>query len=353
MANKRAGRNRANPRNKPNQPKPTAKAPANVVSKPRRRRGAGVGDLARYAAMLADPCDSSLISGIFGATGASVQRLSSMWMAPTTAADDCGFLLWCPQYTCDGTNAGGSANGTHANFVAWQHTNSSTSLGNTIADPAYTGGVSAMYGSTIRDPAFEFCSNGYVRDARLISACIRATYVGSMTSSAGMIYPLENIPNGFVAGGGFSIDELCAYARRGSRVGVDTHEVRYKPDPSTADRFLQVDHGPVLLGTGAGSATTESSYVSYNAEPRWYGFAWTGLNTDNPNSLQFRFVKNIEYRTNPGSGIPASPTTYVSESLMGKALTLLDRRNPDWATRAGKAAATLAGRISIMALAGV
>jgi hypothetical protein len=174
-----------------------------------------------------------------------------------------------------------------------------------------------------------------------------------MSLSAGMIYPLENIPNGFVADGDFSIEELCAYARRGNRVGVDTHEVRYKPDPSTADRFLEVDHGPILLGTAGAAVTGPSSSVTYNTEPRWYGFAWTGINQSSANSLQFRFVKNVEYRTNPGSGIPASPTTYVSESLLGKALMLLDRRNPDWATRAGKTAANLAGRISMMALAGV
>lgn len=292
----------------------------------RRQRGAAVGGIAKYAHMLSDPCNATLVPGFNGTDEGVLSRLKTSYS--TGATNTNGYLLWCPVYV------GGSTN---VNCVLFVTSGASTPAVNTAAAPfGLSGGTS---GVALNVGATEFVTSSTVSDFRLVSACIRATYTGALQDSQGILASIENLPVDTLLLGqatldaAASVDNLFSLSSNVKRFGPDTHEIRYR---NTGSESFKLDSFGVMSLGEAGVSRTTLTPEAQRFAPTMFGFAWKGLDTS---KISFDFIQNIEWRPETRSGFVSVVPRQITPSGHAKTvMAWLDKNYPDWTTVAHKTA---------------
>lgn len=196
----------------------------------------------------------------------------------------------------------------------------------------------------IPDPAAGFTMGTVCEDARLLSSCIRATYTGRQSDSAGLICPIRNMSlsdflvrnddSGTFSGQGLSVNDIFKLAPDQSRIGTEVHEIRSR-DSDTEMEEWQTWLDPAAFpgtwnGTTGGSITISDPGISPR-EPNVYGFAWRDVEATQFTKMYIELFKNFEWRpkTNAGISLPVEERSSVVSNLP-KAMAYLDRVKKGW-----------------------
>jgi hypothetical protein len=289
---------------------------------PRKRRRVSPqssGGISAYAKMLADPCNAELISGLNSTDEGLLARLKTTYSNASTKEN--GFILWDPTYV------GGSSVG---NCLFHADTNSALPTANSVAAP-FGGANNVLVGAT------GFVSSDTVSDFRVVSACVRITYVGTLLDSKGIMASVSALPVDTFFDGQATIDEVASVddimALSGGieRVGTVTHEVNLHPMSSTNSLFKRDSSGAYVLGT-AGVSRTSPSNDANRFGASFMGFAWKGVPT---NELSFEFIQNIEWRPETRAGfVSVLPRQIKPPGYIATVTAWLDTNYPGWATTA-------------------
>jgi len=352
--NKRVQKKRA-PRSR-QQP---ARAPAAPKRRTKTKSKTHMGPVER---LISDPCKAPLKEGYFATSEGFLQRFHHSTAHPTTVNNPTsGFLLWCPDrhgVAYDVASGGGAINS-----LWFAGADPQANPSNTATLPlALHAQPDAANGSCISDPAAGIVSSfsSLAADYRHLSSCMRLTYTGPLQSTQGEIAFLSNIPSEIVLAGSqpvsdLSVDTLFVRASKTLRLSTDTYENVYRPDVVHPAQWVNHSGGGAFHG---GTIPTIPSFVTSNEaniRPRWFGFAYRGMTPAIIEALRFDRYKVVEFRPNFASGMPGAVPRGVSEhpNPAARALTLLDRTYPDWASRVLPTAMSVAASVARMAFTGV
>lgn len=288
--------------------------------------------------MINDPCNATLVPGIYGSSYGLLARFRNVnMMATPFEGAQYGYVVWFPSYHNNlSSEAAGITN--PLNFVYWASDNPAVQPSLVNYGINYNDAVTAH---SFADPAFSFVSGDTCQDARTISACMRITYTGNTSDGRGIIAPLKNVPltavlNGGSGGNPPSINDLLRYSTAEKR-GTETQEVKWRPTPLDA-RFR--DSRSSLIDPTAGSPTSISNQAS--ADPP-VGIGFVIYNVLAMSEFSISTYKNIEWRPEPVSGLVSqTPTGVENPTFLSKALTTLDRLAPNWQTSMKDAAISMA-----------
>lgn len=267
-----------------------------------------------------------------------------------SGTESSGYVLWSPYYI---SNALPSIGFPQSACIYFQSNTPNIGPTNTQALPAYTNNGGGVTGSTLFPGASVFVSGPTVADFRLVSACMRMTYTGTMTNSSGTIAFIENLApeaifNAGVPNQTISVDLLIQNCQKYNRLGIETEEVIFRQDPKLSSEF----HGDSISPIDLGAVTTRISNQSeeaQRAQPTFFGFAWKGQAA---NQLAFEFIQNIEWRPAAQSGIVAPVPTVVSmPNQVQIAQRTLDVRKPGWSTSARRAVRGLNSALDVAQMA--
>jgi hypothetical protein len=162
---------------------------------------------------------------------------------------------------------------------------------------------------------------------------MRVTYTGTVLNNQGLLATIEGLPCDALlhgnSGSPATIDNLLSYCNNSQRIGLQTHEIRHRPDAQLMEKFINDRDSVIQEGNG-----TTASIISNEGrrfEPTFYGFVWTGLAAS---QLKFEFVQNIEWRPDVNQGITLpTPIQLHPPGFTERILAELDKRIPDWTTR--------------------
>jgi hypothetical protein len=311
--------------------------------------------------MIANPCDSTLVPGLYGSSEGFLARLKNEIY--NASAGSAGFILWSPRYH---NKIQPVADGTYQmNVFAFSTNDPSVSPGNS---PGYGGQItfdqSLTQGTVLRinDPAAQIVGedNAIVLDARTLSACLRLTYSGRMDSSSGQVAFIENVPVSALLGDPdqkeepMSVDDLFRLSSSTQRLGVDTMEIVYRSHEVHDATFHDSKDGALWVTNNFIDPTTVSSNAVITS-PHVFGFAWRNLDVSSGSaSLAIGMVKNIEWRPSPTSGFTAVvPHTMSVNNQLAIAHLHLDKVDPAWTKRILDNAGSVAGSVAKMAATGV
>ena len=302
------------------------------------------------------PCNSQLYPGIYGSAEGLLARVKSDHAFPSGSTGVAGYVLWLADATGLGSDA---TNFSPASIVGARFRDSTTAVTNTVAVPAFTDGVGVVGGGgfSLLDPAATLLSGGLARDARTISACMKIGYIGRMQDAAGQLAVIENLPVEEVLRG-LTVDELFALSSNVKRIGVGTHEVKFRPSESSeyfraigAVGATYADGEPhdSAIETGSNLVPAITKVNAHNQGLRLFGFAWRGTGAPGTN-LTMEFVKNIEWRPASDSGLPLTrPKTMYAVAPVAAAEHALDSRHQGWSF---SEVVSGAGHIATQALTG-
>ena len=315
--------------------------------------------LSPYTNMLLNPCSADLLPGIHGTSDGFVGKFKLN--LNNNSSGKAGYILWIPQLS----NAG-EADGTareQFNVYAFSGTNGTQSPENTTGNPLGTDGSWAVNGSgfSLIDPSSSFLQGNLAQCERLISACIRVSFIGAMSDSSGQIGYIKDFdPRSLIAGGGVgdsppSVDQVFNLCAKTVRIGTDTHENIYSsqtPNDGVWSTVLSSgwDSG-VAASVVGGSLTTVGGQAGRFRYPA-FGFCWRGLTTTTANMV-FELTKNIEWRPEPVSGLVQPRPHHHGPSLVQSIMAQLDNNAPGWSERLVNVAATGASRVAQAAFTGV
>lgn len=326
----------------------------NGSGKGQRRQGVprkiGQSEYAQALAMLIkDPCNA-LVDSLPGVTGETViRRVRTFIDCHSSAATNCGYMLWYPEFHGNGLTAG-----VNANLFKYERLpgNIATKPTNTTASPLGCDVVSApsVAGLWIQDPVNVFVQsrNSTFAGACTLAACMKFVYGGTLSNNAGFVYPIEDLaPQNFfdVAGtaiataeGAVSIANLQTFAKSRVRVPLEGVEVVWRPK-----RYLFRGPGEFALADGQGSETDtcfERGNPTINPtnlacpEPgatSGFGLAWTGIATSTTGDVFVECVKVVELQLRPSFGmIEERPPVPPSPAQLQDSLIYLDSYSPNW-----------------------
>lgn len=312
--------------------------------------------------MIADPCNSTLIPGIYGDQEGLLARVKGTLTNPGPITQSCGYILWAPDYHCKPTDAGSFLFGA-GNLFVWTSDDSSSNPTNSTTFPFGSEDGNLWVGTAdsagaIPDPAADLLGADLVQDARTIGACIRMTYTGAMFQSAGQFAFLEAIPLSSVLEGGFSglppsVDDYFRLSTKSARFGTDTIEIISRPD-DLSTTFRNEDATPLdIAGQGGAEATTLTD-LGQAQQPQFFGFAWRGLTTGSTSPIIFDLLKSIEWRPAPVSGLTHAPPRSIHPTpMIHKATAHLDKVVPGWSTQVVNGLGSVAGSLAKSAFTGV
>lgn len=298
-----------------------------------------------YTDMILDPCNAVLAPGLHTSSEGILSRHKTVYTP--TGAETSGYMLWSPYYSTNTAPVTGFA---QATTIYYQNNASNVGPVNTLAQPAYTGtGGVTVTGLPITAGAAPFVLGQTCADFRLLSACMKVTYTGTMTNSQGTIAFIENLApeaifNTGVVGSTVAVDQLIQNSSKYQRFGISTEEVIFRPDPELSSEFHGDSISPIDLGAAAARLTQQSEEAN-RSQPTFFGFAWKGQAA---NTLVFEFVQNIEWRPSTQSGLVASTPTIVSPpNQMYHALQHLDSHMEGWTTTASRRVSQMSKALSI------
>lgn len=287
----------------------SAKTTKSVKSgKKSRSNGPRGGALSGYARMLQDPCSAPLGPGLYGTGNGYALRFHNTLSADAAASvnTNCGFVLYCPNYHCEGGSVavGGTTSSVNLLIGAAGQTNS------LIPINGVTGGATTLPLSySPPDPAYNFMASGTPQDARCVGACVRVGFEQNMTQLQGRVayldLPQNIIDESFATG--FTVDQLFALSRKVERVNLGQREIRWKPgvDDHTfraAAPKVAVSYDDPTYRYNAGLFSLSNGKYE-TTENRWIGFAFLGIVTSTVSQVRYDIYKNIEWRPKQGLGM--------------------------------------------------
>lgn len=317
------------------------------TSKKKKSKTSSMSPIAR---LLADPCKAPIVP-IYGGSSGYTARFSAVdQMANlfgTTANSPSGYLVWFPQYACNGS-AGGSTSAVSCYCFASNTNNTPVLNGSLWNGTANTGVSSAATGyanntlNNVYDPSNAFASGSICEDTRALAACIKLSYSGTTSSNSGMFYPLTNIPLDAVFNGGGSSGiiptaaQLMRYGSVGYRLDGEL-EIKFVPD-QVAMQFQDVAYGPLQRGSISSDPPTGDPTIARASQPMGFGFAYFGAPA--LNTILVERVKVVEWRPSPSAGISAMSTNQniADPSYVQRAIEYLDKSFPNWKTNAAHSA---------------
>jgi len=336
----------------------------------RRRRGKrsnrspGNSALAAYVNMIKDPCDATLVPGMYGTQAGTMVKVknSTTNALPTTS----GYCLWVPTYHNSPFVAGGpelKENG--FNLITYSSNNSGDRPPNTglpgeiypiSSTPFDQPGATGAY----TDPASGLIGQGnaIIRDARTVGACMKMTYFGRLDRTSGQVAVITGIPaESLITRTGqtnntLSVDELFALTPHVERLGIDTREVVWRPDPQVPNTFMDSDDFCFRIPQNTPTVMGERAE---DTQPTVIGFAWRGLSVEGLDqaNLAFEFTKNIEWRPNPAKGlVNPAPVMIHERSYVKEALKYLDDNLPGWQSQVKSTVQSAGTRIAVAAATG-
>ena len=299
----------------------------------------------QYAAMLADPCNATLVPGLHSSNEGILARLKTI--ESPNSAYEYGFALWCPVYC-------GSYGSKKVQWIGFTSTAGNIGPLNTVADPAFaTTTPTDTQGFSQSEGAESFVQSATVSDFRLISSCMTLKYTGSMSASKGVVGYLENVPADTLlvgnAGAPATVDQLFNLASQTKRLGVHEHELKYRTNSHISSVFKSDQDAVYTLGT-AGASVTALTSEALRFSPTFYGYVWKGVVTSD---LLFENVQNIEWRPEVNSGYSSTvPTQLQPPGYLDMVKKYLDDKYPGWTTQVIHGAAYGAGKLASAALTG-
>lgn len=311
--------------------------------KPRRKRAqrSQQGAARAYEIMIADPCNSVLVPGLYGSQEGLLARVKSTYVSGEFAAQGrtCGYVLWCPEFSNKGLQ-GLAAGDTDqfGNLFVFEHASPNYRPSNDPSKPFGTTAVDTTL--SIQDPASSLIDSQVVADCRPLNACIQMTYFGKMLDAAGEVAYIANLPfselltggpvaDGYPDGTTLCVNDLMNYSTNKKRLGVDTREAVFKPDPIMSSTFRGANdvllRSPLVVGGDGGIAeiTDEAKAV----DPVVFGFAWRNFTPDS--GVSFDFTKSIEWRPDATSGLTQVPVRHMGPSKVPSAVRNLDRQEAE------------------------
>lgn len=345
----------------------------------------GVGGLAGYQRMIADPCNSPLIPGLYGTMEGYLSRFHSIVSPAAVDGKNMasGVVLWCPKFHNPGrfgsdiNTVGGTTGSIYNLLISTTETSSTginfTGVGVGSAEVLTAGATyNPARSQSFEDPAWGFVGGPTCGDARTLSACMRMSYYGTMSDTAGMIahidVPLSYLMDGLVDGGTSSyhtVDRFFASSQKVMRTSLDAIDQKWIPSedgifltaPSKANVKDLDSDDLIFYAKGATPPTTgefsEGSYArTYN--PRVIGFAWRGFNPGAGIAapIQFDLYKNIEWKPQYGTGItvPRSVRTSITPPVQA-AVMALDAGGKSWTQEVVHEVGSVASKVAKSALA--
>jgi len=316
--------------------------------------------------MLADPCGSQLMPGFYGSSEGylskfhSIVNPESLTVSGANAAT-CGCILWAPDFTCQGLVTSGLANGV-STWNMLTHSAVNPAGGIDLRGYVNDGQSTAFSSNSPPDPAYPFVSGTVCDVARTVSACMRMSYLGAISTTQGAVAVVDipfSVLENKIRGDGLSVNDLFVLSHKVQRMSLDSQEIRWTPGamsetfrnrgagvtPGTGDDFL--------VNVNAGTYTLGSSAVVSN--PRIIGFAWKGLSLTSgaaSDIIQFDCFKNIEWKPQGTSGLSVPRPVRTAAVPPAHVVTkLLDDMKPDWRDSTMKAVESGASRLAKKALA--
>jgi hypothetical protein len=313
-----------------------------VTQKKKKKPRAKTAGFDSYTTMIADPCNATLVPGMYGSNAGMLARFkssfafseySSAWGAYTY-----GYVLWFPTYH-NPTTVSGSAN---LFFFA----SSSPSTAPTLLNYGVFGNTTSAQSGT--DPTYNFVHGDLCQDARTLSACIQSPYIGTTSAAKGLYIPITNMPLSAVLIGGSSgspptVDQMRNYATMQERAAT-TDEVVWRPAVSTP--FLSSNFEGITVSNGSNSLISQgtSAVTATGIAIVFYGVSALS-------DYALTCYKNIEWRSEPASGLTSQPVIGADNpARISSSLAKLDRKKPFWQTKAAKTAGSI---ITEVALAGI
>jgi hypothetical protein len=316
--------------------------------------------------MVLNPCESSLVPGLYGTSEGLLARLKSTYHIPAMAghpagASTCGYVLWCPDYFNKDTASSQAGFSEQGNLFAWQNDDSTVAPSNSGGFPYGSNRNPTIDGTlttrTLDDPAANLLRSDIVADARVIGACMQMTYYGKMLDSAGEVGFISNLPvEELILGGSgavpISVDDLLVFCNNKSRMGVDTLENVYRPNELSSNHFRTNSVSMLTMNPPSDAiVSTEAQTLS----PRCFGFVWRNVEPDA--GLVFDFTKSIEWRAETSSGLTQTPIHTTSSSLVPMINASIDaherRTGVHIWERLKSSTASLRGEISKIAFTGM
>lgn len=284
--------------------------------------------------MLLNPCTAPLAPGFHATSEGILSRFKTVYSPG--AATTSGYVLWCPHYVSK------TATRFETAFI-FGHNTSSTEPPNTTAEPYGTGGNTAL---AINVGSSDFVSSAVCSDFRLLSACIKLNYTGSISTCAGLVtrvsgLSVDTLLHGSATDAPISVDDIFALTDGAERLSLDTMELRHRPDTDLADSFKSDDDALIYKGVAASEPSILTN-ESKRFHPTVFGFAWKGVPTA---SLSATFIQNIEWRPDGQSGISIPrPVQLHDEGYVSKLLKYADDYFPGWQNAATGAAKSFAAK---------
>jgi len=245
-------------------------------------------------------------------------------------------MLWDSTYNA----VGGAAN--NANVFSWSNADPDVSPINTGAVPF---GIGAAAGASafnplnttalaLKDPINQFVASGIVADAKVISACLQATYFGTMLDSSGQIGFIQNLPVRNLLEGGnggtpCSVTDLFNNCTKTERLGLKTMEVISRPMNGT--ELFHTQYNGSMEVHAAGSTPSVTTYTYTTTPTCVCGFIWRS--TDNQSRIVFDMIKNSAWRPNPTSGLANPIPITLGDPMLHEVHRLLDKNAKGWASR--------------------
>lgn len=269
------------------------------------------GAAAKYAALLADPCNGDLVSGPFGdGTGGMVCRFEKEYVINNSPTDTASVFLFHPQ----------------TGLVAWQ-TTPLVSDTDTISLSVPAGSASHV-GQT-----FLSANAGW---ARCIAACVQVYYPGSELSRAGVV-SLGRYPAEIATDQTMSVSMLRTQANYVMRTPSDVAEIVWRPT-----EFDLTGREPVPVASYSASNMSATNTTC---------LAVTGAGLPVSTGLRVRVVAVFEWQPDPLSGFKNTIVRNPSPVRLADILARLDATG-DWmsgaARSAGKAISSLAHGVASM-----
>jgi hypothetical protein len=254
-------------------------------------------------------------------------------------------MLWIPSYH--------NTNGVpviDAPFNLWMRvaTSPANLTTNDVANPLGSSATpNAPEGTGIEDPAATFINTGLVLDARTVAACMRLTYTGKVTDSAGQIAWIDNYQPDDLLNNRPSINDFFNRATKTARLGLDTYEQLFRPDEATGtDRFRRGSQtDPCFIKALPGFGPTGIDQTVQDLSPKIMGFAWRGCEPGVIDHLVIDFVKVLEWRTETTSGLTGTTPKALDVPSTSKILAIADQVSPGWASRISEGFTSAASRL--------
>lgn len=191
---------------------PTSQVPAAIAAE----HVAQIARVTSLSAMVADPCNSPLVPGLYGSAEGMLAKTKKSRIVPVLPTAVCGYLFWNPEFHDDPVAVLPGSSIIRGNIVLWQATDSSLAPDNSIGFPFGNGGLdtTALF---LADPASTLVHSDLVADARTVGACLQLRYTGTADNASGELcyftgLSAQDLLTGGGGNGRLSVDDLFAFA---------------------------------------------------------------------------------------------------------------------------------------------